>query len=44
MKRIKAFTIYYEYVLDNTELQLPNSFDEGLLHKQLFEIANMENV
>ena len=36
---------YFEYVLDNTELQLPNSFEEGLsLYKQLLEIANIDEV
>ena len=36
---------YFEYVLENTELQLPNNFEEGLfLCKQLFEIANIDEV
>ena len=36
---------YFEYVLDSTELQLPNSFEEGLsLYKQLLEIANIDEV
>ena len=33
---------YFEYVLDNTVLQLPNSFEEGLsLYKQLLETVNI---
>ena len=36
---------YFEYVLDNTEFRLPNSFEEGLsLYKQLLEIANIDEV
>lgn len=34
---------YFEYVLENTDLQLPNNFEQGLsLYKQLLEIANID--
>ena len=34
---------YFEYVLENTDLQLPNNFEQGLsLYKQLREIANID--
>ena len=37
------YKVYFEYVLENTELQLPNNFDERLsLYKQLLEIANID--
>ena len=36
---------YFEYVLENTELQLPHSVEEGLsLYKELVEIANIDDV
>ena len=36
---------YFEYVLENTELQLPHSIEEGLsLYKELLEIANIGDV
>ena len=34
---------YFEYVLENTDMQLPNNFEQGLsLYKQLLEIANID--
>ena len=44
MKRMRAFTkgILNNYVLENTELQLPHSIEEGLsMYKELLEIANI---
>ena len=36
---------YFEYVLENTELQLPQSIEEGLSpYKELLEIANIDDV
>ena len=36
---------YFEYVLENTKLQLPHSIEEGLsLYKKLLEIANIDDV
>ena len=36
---------YFEYVLENTELQLPHSIEEGLsMYKELLEIANIDDV
>ena len=36
---------YFEYVLENTELQLPHNIEEGLsLYKKLLEIANIDDV
>ena len=36
---------YFEYVRENTELQLPHSIVEGLsLYKELLEIANIGDV
>ena len=44
-KSIYMYQEYFEYVLDNTELQLPNCFEEGLsLFNQLLEIANVDEV
>ena len=35
---------YFEYVLENTEFQLPHSVEEGLsLYKELLEIANKDD-
>ena len=36
---------YFEYVLENTELQLPHRIEEGLsMYKELLEIANIDDV
>ena len=36
---------YFEHVLENTELQLPHSIEEGVsLYKDLLEIANIDDV
>ena len=36
---------YFEYVLENTELQLPHSIEEKLsIYKELLEIANIDGV
>ena len=36
---------YFEYVLENTELQLPHSIEDGLsMYKELLEIANIDDV
>lgn len=35
----------FEYVLDNTKLQLPHSAEEGRsLYKELLEIANIDDI
>ena len=35
---------YFEYVPENTELQLPHSIEEGLsLYKGLLEVANIDD-
>ena len=45
MKRESIHQGYFEYVLENTELQLPHSIEEGLsLYKKLLEIANIDDV